>query len=380
MSHSLQMKVISDTETLLKSRAAWNALAGEHPFANWEWMSEWWNAFGGGNQLNVLVVQKPDGEWVGLLPTFVDTTRSRTQTLRFLSSGKAAADYLGVITRDPQFEAGVISQITEWIVRASVVAEKNVRIDLIDFEGVSSEDRLTAALIEKLAEYGMTHHQTEIEGCWEVEMKEDWPTFESQLSKSFRRKTKKAAKNRNLDGMEILCVETPDELKQVWREFIRLHQARRQALGQEGCFADERFEKFLHHASFSLAEQNRFALVMAKLHGDWLGAVMLISNSSTTFLYQSGFDPEMSRHEPGHLLVREAVLYCMRRGQQRFDFLRGDEPYKARWNTRRISLTRSRLVPARMTCQWKHQVWLAARSIKHWTHQVTGMGGMTAPQ
>jgi CelD/BcsL family acetyltransferase involved in cellulose biosynthesis len=47
--------------------------------------------------------------------------------------------------------------------------------------------------------------------------------------------------------------------------------------------------------------------------------------------YQSGFDQKFAEHSPGTVLLSGVMEDCIRRGMRQFEFLRGEEGYKARW-------------------------------------------------
>jgi CelD/BcsL family acetyltransferase involved in cellulose biosynthesis len=47
--------------------------------------------------------------------------------------------------------------------------------------------------------------------------------------------------------------------------------------------------------------------------------------------YNAGIDPDAFDLSPGVLLVYAYIRQALERGISRFDFLRGDEPYKYEW-------------------------------------------------
>jgi CelD/BcsL family acetyltransferase involved in cellulose biosynthesis len=51
--------------------------------------------------------------------------------------------------------------------------------------------------------------------------------------------------------------------------------------------------------------------------------------------YQISFDPENRKYSPGALLIYKVLQYWQARGIEKMDFLRGNEPYKAKWTTTR---------------------------------------------
>ena len=91
------------------------------------------------------------------------------------------------------------------------------------------------------------------------------------------------------------------------------------------------------------------------------------------YAYQSGMDPERLDVQPGRLSCIAGLRRAVGEGRARFDFLRGDEPYKAQWRaTPRPSLY-ARVVPRKPLAMARHAVWLAGRRAKE-----TIKGGLAA--
>jgi CelD/BcsL family acetyltransferase involved in cellulose biosynthesis len=49
------------------------------------------------------------------------------------------------------------------------------------------------------------------------------------------------------------------------------------------------------------------------------------------YFYQSGREPTLERESVGEVLMAIMIRRAIERGYRRFDFLRGDEPYKRHW-------------------------------------------------
>jgi CelD/BcsL family acetyltransferase involved in cellulose biosynthesis len=58
--------------------------------------------------------------------------------------------------------------------------------------------------------------------------------------------------------------------------------------------------------------------------------------ASTMFGYLSAFDPQYEELGLGRLLMYHSLRYSFERGYTRWDFLRGDEPYKQWWGAQRV--------------------------------------------
>ena len=83
-------------------------------------------------------------------------------------------------------------------------------------------------------------------------------------------------------------------------------------------------------------------------------------------MYQSGTDSSRMKLEPGYQMAVAAMQKSKENGYEHFDFLRGDEPYKSRWQTKRVDILRSRFVPRKLGARLKHNVWLTGQVIKNY--------------
>ena len=154
------------------------------------------------------------------------------------------------------------------------------------------------------------------------------------------------------------------DLNELWGDFVDLHQARRESLGEPGCFADPNFEAFLLAATHELSQQNHAHLQVILYEGSPLASMLLLNSGTTNYMYQSGVDVSRMNLEPGYQVALAAIEASLEDGLRKFDFLRGDEPYKSRWDTTRIPLHRTRWIPRKLRSQVKHNLWLTGRTIK----------------
>ncbi|HEY7584556.1 MAG TPA: GNAT family N-acetyltransferase [Acidimicrobiia bacterium] len=107
-------------------------------------------------------------------------------------------------------------------------------------------------------------------------------------------------------------------------EFVRLH---RLAPGEKGRFMTERRLAFFSR----LARQPGWRvdyLVMPT--GKAAACVFGWSDSDGYYLYNSCFDPALQAASPGLILLQSMIENSIKRGLRIFDFLKGDEDYKAR--------------------------------------------------
>ena len=117
--------------------------------------------------------------------------------------------------------------------------------------------------------------------------------------------------------------------------FIDLHQAR---WGADGLFpptpGGER-SRVMFRRLFELfgAEDDRSPLRLAFLTvgGTRIAASVTFETADTVLYYNAGVDPDARDLSPGVVLVERLIRAAIESGKRRFDFLRGDEPYKYGW-------------------------------------------------
>lgn len=85
----LRVEAITDYQSFLALEPAWKALAeragNDHPFLEFDWARAWWESFGGGKKLYVLVVKDGD-QPVGIAPLLLSRQRMYGLKLRHSSS------------------------------------------------------------------------------------------------------------------------------------------------------------------------------------------------------------------------------------------------------------------------------------------------------
>ena len=361
----MRLKLYKNLSELEQDRDHWDALVGGFPFFQFDWMANWFQILGKELELAVLVGIDKDDQWIGIAPWCIDRTQPLLNKLRFLGSGDACSDYLRLIARGENHDEFNRVAI-DWLIENIGCPQTLGRIDVIELEGISTEDPKTNYLCEVFGANGMKHHTTALEGGWQVELPSTWEELNAKFSKSMRRKTKAAAKRLANAEVEVLSsADSRYSTDQLWEVFVELHQQRREMLGQPGCFADTDFEQFLKRAFKPMENQSRAELLIINYEKKPLAAGLYFRSDDTFYLYQSGLDTTRMRLEPGYQICSIAIQRAIALGMQRFDFLRGDEPYKARWNTTRIPIVRTRFIPRNSVANLKHSFWLTGRTLKH---------------
>jgi len=213
----------------------------------------------------------------------------------------------------------------------------------VEFDGMELSHPGTQKLKTVLDQKGYRLHSLPLENCWKLDLANSWDEQNQQFSKKHRRKTKKAI-CRLEDANSRTTFASEGNFSEFWKNFVDLHQKRRQAMSQEGCFSNPRFERFLRAAVQGLLQRELTEIIQISVGQKPIASTLLFHNGNNVFMYQTGFDPDYQLLEPGYSLIVSSLQWSIARGMTSFDFLRGDEEYKSRWNTKPIPMTKLRFV------------------------------------
>jgi CelD/BcsL family acetyltransferase involved in cellulose biosynthesis len=297
--------------------AGWDRLvAGSRfpvPFLGWQFQTTWWRAFGP-KTLHLLGVQDGAGDWAGALPLF-ETTGPEGPVLR-LVGGTDVADYLDLVAL-----AGREEEV--WKALLPVLIDLPVpRLDLRPVPAVSP----TALLLPLLAGASGFVCRRELEDrCPVVELPASWDAYLATLGSKDRHELRRKLRRVEAAAPRVEVARTPAEVSPAMDEFLLLH--RKSKVGK-AKFMDESMEVFFRDIGTRFAEAGTLALWTLHLEGRPAASLVCLEYGDTIGLYNSGFDPEARALSPGVVLIARTIEDAITRGFRRYDFLRGEEPYK----------------------------------------------------
>jgi CelD/BcsL family acetyltransferase involved in cellulose biosynthesis len=327
----LACRVVHDHDGIAALRSPWQALCDRcpwaTPFQRPEWLLPWMQRFG------------PDQPWmvtahagqrlVGLAPLF-RYQRDDERVIAFLGAG--ISDYLDAVI-EPGFEPRFL---------AALVAELGARADQWDV--CELDDLLpTSALRALVPPPGWTAERTARSPCPVLPL----PARVAELDRSVPRRhlkrfyqyRRRAAREGELT-LERASAHTRELLLS---ELFRLHQARWQRRSQPGVLGDGQVRGFHRQVAAELCDRGALALYALRLRDRVIACLHAFIDKDTCYFYASGFEPDAGHLSPGVLILGMVIEDMIARGLARFDFLRGDEPYKSWWGARPRTTERLRL-------------------------------------
>jgi CelD/BcsL family acetyltransferase involved in cellulose biosynthesis len=340
----------------------WNRLARGVPFRRGEWLAAWWRHYGSQSELFTLCVRE-QGKLIAVAPWYVERSRTRGRVVRWLGSGEVCSDYLSLLCA-PGDVPRVAATVANWLTQAAL-RRGDDRWDLLELEAVAAQDAAVTALVTELAQRNARLHRTASLSCWRLALPSDWRAYQAMLSKSHRKQVRRL-EERTLDaGRAVLhTVNNAEQLARGREILIDLHQRRRRALGEPGSFASPRFAAFHEEAIERMLAAGALRLHWLELDGSPAAAEYHLAGEGVIYGYQAGVDPARLDEEPGRLAAIATLRLAVEEGFQAFDFLRGDEPYKAHWRAVPQAMTTWRIAAARPTARLRQAAWQAGEKVK----------------
>jgi CelD/BcsL family acetyltransferase involved in cellulose biosynthesis len=239
--------------------------------------------------------------------------------------------------------------------------------DLLELDGVDAEDRGVAELVQSLGGSGCAVHRRAGANCWRLELPADWQSYIASLGKHQRRTVRRLEREAlSTDRVTLNVVTRLDELPRAMEIIVDLHQRRRQALGEKGCFASARFLGFYRDVVPELLRRGQVQIYWLELDGKPAAAEYHLAGGGVLYVYQAGVDPDLLVHQPGNLINLMILRRAIEGGYRAYDFLRGDEAYKARFGAKPRPCLEVRVVPPRAAARLRHNLWLAGNNVKQW--------------
>lgn len=164
------------------------------------------------------------------------------------------------------------------------------------------------------------------------------------LSPRRRENWRHAVRRLGREGAEI-GLATGAGVGPAVRDLLRLHALRWAARGEAGVLGDPLLRALLLDAAPRLDRAGLLRLHQARLGGERIAVLLVLAGRWAHHYWIGGFDPAHARLSPSAALVGLAMAQAAREEAQAFDFLRGQEPYKAQWGAQPVPMHRRVLWP-----------------------------------
>lgn len=326
----LSLRAYETVDELSALRPGWDALLSHYPaattFCTWEWLSCWWNAFGNSRQLLVLALFD-SARLVGLAPFSISKESMgwfSMRLLRLMGDGSGDSDNL-----DLPVEPGYESALAESILASLRQRRREWDICLLNTLPPDSLAAKSLLAILKSSENVVFEYSLKSSA---VPLPESWELYTSTLSSEDRNNlTRYTRRLERRYSTRIYRCTKADELPGCLEALFRLHQGRWQGAGEPGSFSSADRREFYAQLSHRLLDRGWLELWVLELDGEIAAVQFAFRYGERVFQLQEGYDHKRSSDRPGYVLRGEVLKQLIAEKVRVYDFLGGEDPYKARW-------------------------------------------------
>jgi len=310
-------------------------------FLTWEWLYTWWKHLSGRRRLLILTVRAGGGRLVAIAPFAIRPRALLDLTpfaaVEFLGTGSIGSDYLDIIVRRGSEEA-VCSTLTEYLGR------RKLSLRLAQVNAESSVSREIAHALSR-QRWNLREWQTNI--CPYIALSgHTWDSYLAALGSEHRYNLRRRIRRLNADyEVDFKQAETDTQRAEALSALVALHNSRWQMRGGSDALNCRSLVDFHDEWSRLALARGWLRLFVLRLKGRPAAVLYGLRYSGTFSFYQSGFDPEYSRHSIGLVTLGLTIKHAIEEGASEYDMLHGDEEYKFHWAGSARRLIRMELHP-----------------------------------
>ena len=320
---------LSLEDALALGAGAWDALSAPWerplPFMSWAWHRAWADSAPPDELASAEALALFDGSGVlcALFPFALRRAafhRVRVDSLTWAVGDAGCPDHLDLLAA-PGTDLAPLAAALDAI-PWRVMQLGNLAADAVNVR----------ALSDRIAGRGHSVRRRPLWECPRIAFDGDWDHYLGTLTPTRRQTVRRKERSLRRSFAVTLTDHTPATLDEGWRRFLVLHDRRWPGAG---AFREPRLERLQRAFAGQLAAAGRLWLTTLELDGASAAAWYGFAFGDTVYFYQSGRDPRFESESVGLVLMAIMIRRAIERGFKRFDFLRGDDAYKAQWTADR---------------------------------------------
>lgn len=328
----------TDPGEVAELRRGWNALLaqaeGASVFQGYDWHAAWWECFGGGNELHLLLVYEGGGELVGIAPLMIACDRRfglRRRRLMLIGTSNHASDYADLVVRSGH--ARPRAAVLEWM-----RAHRHLWTGL-EFRNLPGSSPTLKLLGEA----------NDLAGRVLVQCAAEAPTRRLGDAAADRAVLNKRSLRRHVNGflregeLRLVRLEQSPQLDAHCARFFEQHVARWAGTPSPSLFHDPAQRRFYRVLAQRLAASGALHFSMVEWRGQAIAYHFGFEHGEVLTWYKPSFDPTLAKRSPGEVLIRLLLEDAIGRGLKELDFTVGSEAFKFRFanHVRRVYRVRA---------------------------------------
>jgi CelD/BcsL family acetyltransferase involved in cellulose biosynthesis len=320
--------VIDDEAAFVDLEAEWNDTVDRaglpHPFLRHEWIRTWWECFGSGGRLHVVIV-RAGGRIAAIAPLMAETVWMYglpVRRLRLLHNDHTPrADFIVAERPDESYRA-------MW----TALRQTNAGWDVLQL-GQLPQQTSTGDAMRALA----TADGYKI-GVWRsgdapyLKVDRTWDQYFTGLTAKFRQNVRNRLSRLTRLGEPVLeTLDDPAGILAARDDAFRLEASGWKREAGTSVAADPALHRFYSLLAERASARGWLRLLFLTVNGQRIAVSYGARYANRLFLFKTGYDPEYAQYSPFKLLTYFAVRDAFREGLDEVDFLGDAEPWKLEW-------------------------------------------------
>jgi CelD/BcsL family acetyltransferase involved in cellulose biosynthesis len=322
--------LVSDSAAFLALEGEWNDAVERagipHPFLRHEWVRTWWDAFGAGRQLHILVVRH-EAKVAAIAPLMYERAQMYGVPVRRLR----------LLHNDHTPRADVIvAERGEEVYRAlwHAIQESRQRWDVLQLSQLVGASK-SREMFRRLASA-----EGQATGVWEsgaapyLTLPSTWKAYNDGLSAKFRQNLRNRLGRLSQMGEPVFEVLSDADAIQAGRgDAQRLEESGWKQSEGTAIASDPAVQRFYTLLTERARECSWLRLLFLTVNGRRIATSYAAIYDGRLFLLKTGYDPAFAKCSPFKLLTHFAVQHAFEAGLCEVDFLGDTEPWKLEWTS-----------------------------------------------
>lgn len=221
--------------------------------------------------------------------------------------------------------------IDEWSRFLTEYLEQNLKsCELAIFDSISDKSAGIKILIGLAEKAGYKIIKQDQDVCPYLDLPGDFDTLLSSFSANMRKITRRTLK-RSEERFQLVDYSEIGDISKAFSAARKLHELSRNQKGDKSSFDRPRYLEFHQALAERLAKKGKLYFKFLVADGHPVAFRYGFLHRGVYYDYQTGYDPQYSKGRPGFLIMALVIKELIDLQIRRFDFLRGDEPYKKHW-------------------------------------------------
>jgi CelD/BcsL family acetyltransferase involved in cellulose biosynthesis len=324
----IRVETISDYKAFLDLEPVWNEVAEaaglDYPFLEHAWVRTWWECFGAGSTLRILVA-KADDQTVAIAPLILTPVRMwgiKVQRLGFFYNAHVPrADFLIAQRREDACRAiwNHLAQTRDWdLIQLCQLPEGSTTLETMS--GLAGQDHCGTVIWQS----GASPY---------LPLSSSWDEYFNSLAGKHRANLRNRLKR--LSGIGPVAVETitsGEKLPDALESGLQLEAAAWKGAAGTAISSDPDVSRFYSTLAARAAERGWMQLHFLQAGPQRVAFDYSLCYKNRIHLLKIGYDPAYAPYSPSNLLLFMLLQdMCQRDDVKEYDFLGESGDWKLQW-------------------------------------------------